>query len=464
MQAEMSGNGILLCGMLRCVHFEYIYTTDRARLMETKSRRLTEREAARIAAPASGYQIFYDADDGKSKAVKGFGLRVTAPSAKAQHGTRAFIFNYRFKGRSRRITIGKLGAWTVLAARKRAAELRRMVDVGKDPLHERDTQRGAPLMSELFTRYLIEHALPNNKLSSVAEDWSLIHGGKFLFDEKTKTFGKADKPFSGTLGEFFAKMQVEAVEQDDVIRFKNQLQATPYRANRALALLSSAMNLAETWKRPNSKESLRPLNSNPCTHVPRYKEKQRDRHLNDDELAALGKVLKRSDPIVAAAIRLLSFTGCRVSEILGLTWERIDTKAGIAKLEDAKAGARDVQLSAPALVVLSELPTSEGLILGDLTYTNLDSAWRRIRDDAGLKGARLHDLRHTAGTRAGASGANAFVIRDYLGHKNLSMTDRYVGKNANPVKQVSEKVSSQIAAAFKGEKADVNEHPKSRRQ
>ena len=99
--------------------------------------------------------------------------------------------------------------------------------------------------------------------------------------------------------------------------------------------------------------------------------------------------------------------------------------------------------------MLSELP-STGPIFGDLTYSRLETAWRHIREDAGLAGARLHDLRHTAGTRAGASGANAFVIRDYLGHKNLAMTDRYVGKNANPVKQVSERVSDQIAAAFKG--------------
>ena len=430
--------------------------------METKSRRLTEREVARIIAPASGYQIIYDADDkegkgGNSKAISGFGLRVTS------HGAKAFIFNYRHKGRSRRITIGKLGAWTVLAARKRAAELRRLVDVGKDPLHERDAQRGAPLMSELFTRYLVEHALPNNKLSSVAEDWSLMHGGKFLFDEKTKTFGKPKEPFGGTLGKFFAKMQVEAVEQDDVIRFKNQLQGTPYRANRALALLSAAMNLAETWKRPNSKESLRPLNSNPCTHVSRYKERQRDRHLSDDELAALGKVLERSDPKVTAAIRLLLFTGCRVSEVLGLTGERINTKDGIAKLDDAKTGARDVQLSSAALQVISTLP-STGPIFGDLTYSKLDTAWRHIRDDAGLVGARLHDLRHTVGTLAGMSGTNAFLVRDLLGHKNLATTARYVQKDANPVKQVSNRISDHIAAAFRGKKAEVSEHPKSGRR
>ena len=430
---------------------------------ESKSRRLTEREVARISPPPPSkktgkptYEIYYDADDGKVKAVSGFGLRVTT------RGAKAFIFNYRYKGRSRRITIGKLGPWTVLAARKRAAELKRIVDMGKDPLYERDAQRGAPLMSELFTRYLAEYALPNKKLSSVVEDWSLIHGGVFRFDGKTKTFGKADGPFGGSLGKFFGKMQVDAVDDDDVTRFKNQLQGRPYRANRALALLNKAMNLAEIWKRPNTKEKLRPLNSNPCRHVEKYEEKARDRHLSDDELAALARALVNVDRRVAAAIKLLLFTGCRVSEVLGLRAERIDMKKGIAKLEDAKVGARNVQLSTHALAVLSELPAT-GPIFGDLTYSKLDAAWRDVREDAGLEGARLHDLRHTVGTIAGMSGENLFIVKDLLGHKNLAMTERYVSKRADPVKQASERVGDKIAAAFKDEQAKIIEHPKSGR-
>jgi integrase len=39
---------------------------------------------------------------------------------------------------------------------------------------------------------------------------------------------------------------------------------------------------------------------------------------------------------------------------------------------------------------------------------------------------RLHDLRHTVGSHAGQSGANAFLVRDLLRHKNLAMTGRYV--------------------------------------
>jgi integrase len=415
------------------------------------NRKLSERSVGGIGTPTTGYQIVWDAGD---KAVPGFGVRVTSGGAKA------FVLDYRHKGRTRRITIGRFGPWTALAARKRAKELRRKVDAGDDPLFERDAARDAPLMSELFDRYLTEHALRRKKLSSVAEDWGLIHGGKFHYDGKT--FGKPDKPFGGTLGKFFAKMPVADVEHDDVMRFHGSLHATPYRANRALALLSKVMNLAEVWKRPNSKEPLRKLNSNPCRHVEKYDEVARTRYLKPDELTVLSGALDGADPMVAGAIKLLLFSGCRVSELLGLTWENIDTKAGTAKLEDAKAGPRPVQLSTEALTVLSELGTDEGPIFGELTYDKLDKAWRRIRKDVGLEGARIHDLRHTVGTYAGQSGTNAFVVRDLLGHKTLAMTDRYVGQYADPVKVASEAVSNQIAAALRGKKAKVIDHPKRR--
>jgi integrase len=401
--------------------------------------KLTDR-LVRTLPPAEGrdYYILYDGE------VSGFGIRVMAS------GAMSFILTYRFRGRSRRMTIGAFGAWTVLAARKRAAELRRIVDTGRDPMAERNADRDAPLMAELFARYLEEHAAIHKKPRSVAEDWGLIHGGRCVVDEKTKTFDRPEKPFNGTLGRFFARTQVAAVTRADVMKFQGALRETPYRANRAQALLSKAMNLAEVW-------GLRPENTNPCRHVQKYREQRRDRYLTETELTALGETLAKSgEPsVVVAAIRLLLFTGCRVSEVLGLRWNQVDMKAGTARLDDAKAGARDVHLSAPALAVLSELLVAGDFILGGLSYPVLDKAWRRIRGVAGLDDVRLHDFRHTTGTYAGAAGYNAFIVRDLLGHKTLAMTGRYVSRHVDPVKAANEKVSGQIAAAMRGEGAEV---------
>jgi integrase len=75
------------------------------------------------------------------------------------------------------------------------------------------------------------------------------------------------------------------------------------------------------------------------------------------------------------------------------------------------------------------------------------------RAAAKLDDARLHDLRHTVGTYAGQSGANAFLVRDLLRHKSLSMTGRYVNRADDPVRTLSDQVGERIAAGLAGHKS-----------
>jgi hypothetical protein len=99
--------------------------------------KLTDKLAKTLDVPAAGNRIYPDED------VKGFGVRVTYA------GARSFILNYRAAGRERRITIGSFPDWTVSAARERARELKRRIDVGDDPLAERHRERAAPTVARL---------------------------------------------------------------------------------------------------------------------------------------------------------------------------------------------------------------------------------------------------------------------------------------------------------------------------
>jgi hypothetical protein len=76
---------------------------------------LTDKNVRGFEPPKTGNVIRYDGAGG----VPGFGLRVTA------NGVRAFVLSYRTKGLARRYTIGRYPVWSVAAARKRAATLRR---------------------------------------------------------------------------------------------------------------------------------------------------------------------------------------------------------------------------------------------------------------------------------------------------------------------------------------------------
>jgi integrase len=218
-------------------------------------------------------------------------------------------------------------------------------------------------------------------------------------------------------------------------------------------------NLAEKWGE-------RPDGSNPCRHVEKYPEHKRERFLSEVELAQLGDALAKAEqdrsesPFVVAAIRLLVFTGARRNEILTLKWEHVDFERACFRLPDSKTGAKTVHLNAPTLELLSELPRIAGnpyVIPGERPgahLVNIEKPWRRIRAQAGLDGLRLHDLRHSFASFGAGAGLSLPIIGALLGHTQAATTARYAHLAADPLKQASERVGREIAAAMKGRGKD----------
>jgi integrase len=172
-------------------------------------------------------------------------------------------------------------------------------------------------------------------------------------------------------------------------------------------------------------------------------------------------------------IQLASSLNWRRSEscapVNTLEWSVVDIEGGVIRLADAKAGARIVALGAPARALLAALETrGRFVVTGDdptspLPRTAFRTGWRDLRARTGLADLRPHDLRHTAGTFAAQSGANAFLVRDLLGHKTLAMTGRYVERAADPLRAVADQVAGRVAAAMDGRKAPVVSLDRARR-
>ena len=150
-------------------------------------------------------------------------------------------------------------------------------------------------------------------------------------------------------------MAVGEVGRHQVSALHHRLRDMPSVANMAVHLLSRMFTLAEAW-------DLVAAGRNPCRGLRRYRTRPRERFLTREEYRRLGRALREAEaegsiwPPAVAAIRLLTLTGCRRSEILKLGWDDVDRTAGDLRLRDAKAGPRMVPLTAPVLRVLDAIP------------------------------------------------------------------------------------------------------------
>jgi len=105
---------------------------------------------------------------------------------------------------------------------------------------------------------------------------------------------------------------------------------------------------------------------NPRRLIQKYPEVKRERYLTPDEIKHLGDVLReveqegREMPSAILAIRLLIYTGCRLSEIMTLQWDYVDLEARTLNLPDSKSGAKKVFLGRPACELLGNAPRLPG--------------------------------------------------------------------------------------------------------
>lgn len=384
--------------------------TDTARTQIARVR-ISDRFVKNAPVPERGNRITYD------DALRGFGLRITAK------GMRSFVLNYRVKGRERRITIGPYPAWSVAAARKQAEEFRRRINLGDDPLEEREATRDAATVKDLFARYAEEH-LPTKSSRSAADDRSMwmndilpALGPKKVADLTATDCDKLHR----------------AISMD-----------RPTRANRVIEVLRKALNLAIRWGW---------LERNPASGVRRNPETRRTRYLNHAEIERLEAALDAHPRRVSAdAIRFLLLTGCRKGEALGATWDQFDLTRRVWTKPETMTKQRRLHRVPYSEAVAAILERRRAEAVGTFVFSgslgtplvDIKKTWASVCRTAGLSDVRMHDLRHTYASLLVSSGVSLPVVGALLGHSQPQTTARYAHLYDDTLRSATQAVADTI--------------------
>uniref|UniRef100_UPI004047A09D tyrosine-type recombinase/integrase n=1 Tax=Yoonia sp. TaxID=2212373 RepID=UPI004047A09D len=356
--------------------------------------------------------------------LAGFGVRLYPT------GRKVFIVQYKLHGRTRRKTLGKHGVVTADEARRDAKLVQADVARGSDPSAERKARMRSPTIKELGERFLKEHVALHCKPTTLYDYTNLL---------------------KNVVTPILGGIKTSEITFVDIQAFHLKRKVTPYQANRCVMVLSKMLHLAEDW-------GLRPMNSNPTRRIKRYPEEEKKRYLSETEQERLGSVLAEMleegqiTKYVFAAFYLLLLTGCRLSEIQKLKWNYVtDTHL---ELPDSKTGRRRIPLPREARTLMNMLDRRDEnpyVILGNHGtgyYNDLQKPWRKIRERAGLCDVRVHDLRHTYASVAVINGIDPFVLKEILGHKNLSTTLRYAHLSDDAVQKAAGQIANRLAATL----------------
>src|SRR5262249_6733527 len=198
--------------------------------------------------------------------------------------------------------------------------------------------------------------------------------------------------------------------------------------NREVYLLSSIFRLAVADKKMAVSE-------NPCRGVSLPKEQARTRYMSPDEEERLLDVLTGPRAHLLSIVELYLTTGMRENELLRLPVGLVDLNRDVVYLKNTKGEIdHEVPLSSRSREILAHLVNRARRIGWHFIFTNpetgkpyttIKTAWRTACRLAGIRDLRIHDLRHTFGTRAADAGVPLSAIRNVMGHNSIKMTERY---------------------------------------
>jgi integrase len=180
------------------------------------------------------------------------------------------------------------------------------------------------------------------------------------------------------------------------------------------------------------------------------------KYLTTGERDAFLRAAEQADRQVRTLCMTLAYAGCRLSEALALTVDRVDLAAGQLVLESLKKRRTGVYRAVPVPPVLLEAldlvhgvrekqsrrGKGRGVRLWPWSRTTGWRAVHAVMEEAGLDGphASPKGLRHGFGVAAVSAGIPLNLVQKWLGHAQLTTTAIY----ANAVGEEEQSIASRM--------------------
>ncbi|WP_374943008.1 tyrosine-type recombinase/integrase [Sphingomonas sp.] len=350
--------------------------------------------------------------------LPGFGLRIHPT------GRYHWFVRLRHRGKHRRITLGRSDELDAALARTQARRL--LAEVALDGLPQRTVAKSTPELADYVETYWAD----------IARYW------------KPSTAARNRNAWRLDLAAVFGSIRVADIVPADIIRWRDDCAgADEARFNRALPVLASLLKYAEQLH-------LRRKGSNPCRGTPRYKRQPCERYLSPLEYRRLGVALRDAEaasPAEVTIIRLLLYTGARVSEVRDLRWEWV--RPPHLALPDSKTGAKIIWLNSQALAILDAVPRRDGCPFvfpnrSGAAPVKLDNWWNAFRRTCSMPDVRIHDLRHSFASTAIMDNVPLATIGKLLGHLLPETTAKYAHLSDDVIADAAQRISGSLAQAI----------------
>lgn len=311
-------------------------------------------------------------------------------------GIRSFSIVARQDGKLRRITIGRFPRWSVAQAREEAQRVLRSLDAGIDPRPKIAEPEALITYAGLVDAYFERH-LKRNARSALNIKRNLLH--------------KRLEPL-------FCRPAVEIKKREiaEIIdRFVTD--GSPH----------SAVNVLRNTKMMfNWGMDVDLIDANPPDRIRSpIKTTERDRVLNDAEIAAVWNATFHIPAPFGQMYRMYLLTGQRRGEVATMRWTDISDEVWVIPREIVKKDrAHAVPLTSIACETLSQLPCfrADGFVFtttgGDKPSSNFNKTKRELDRISGVTNWTIHDLRRTVRSKLAELRVPREVARKILNHED----------------------------------------------